>query len=176
MGGENKGKPKRHVVSEPPSEVPMALGATRASLRRRQTLPRESTDGWEEPESHDAVSFLTQTSLVTSHHQETSFLGEGTLLFFCSVPGSLGGGFYSAHVRKGGGDRGRPTPHEESARRRRRLRLPSAGSGCVFPPMSLFSCLRDFPAPPSSYQTQARYRSAGAGALCGSNREVVAAR
>ena len=58
----------------------MALGATRASLRRRQTLPRESTDGWEEPESHDAVSFLTQTSLVTSHHQETSFLGEGTLL------------------------------------------------------------------------------------------------
>ena len=80
----------------------MALGATRASLRRRQTLPRESTDGWEEPESHGAVSFLTQTSLVTSHHQETSFLGEGTLLFFCSVPGSLGGGFYSAHVRRGG--------------------------------------------------------------------------
>ena len=34
----------------------------------------------------------------------------------------------------GGGDRGRPTPHEESARRRRRLRLPSAGFGCVFPP------------------------------------------
>ena len=57
----------------------MALGATRASLRRRQTLPRESTDGWGEPESHDAVSFLTQTSPVTSHHQETSFLGEGTL-------------------------------------------------------------------------------------------------
>ena len=56
----------------------MALGATRAPLRRRQTLPRKSTDGWEGPESHDAVSFLTQTSPVTSHHQETSFLGEGT--------------------------------------------------------------------------------------------------
>ena len=61
--------------------------------------------------------------------------GAAAVLFFCSVPGSLGGGLYSAHVRRGGGgDRGRPTPHEESARRRRLLRLPSAGSVCVSPP------------------------------------------
>jgi hypothetical protein len=78
----------------------------------------------------------------------------------------------------GGGRPWPPHPLQESARHRPRLRLPSAGAGCVLPPDATHHRhTRRTPLHATSPHTPSPvFHAAGAGALVGSNREVVAAR